>query len=123
MPSDHSSSSHCGSSGGGSYSGGSSFSGGGSHSGGNSFSSGGSYSGGRSYSHNRDYDDYRDYRDYRESSRPLDEDMYMTVRRTNPKIKASKPAKGYYSFRCICCKEHDYRLFDALIVLSAAHAV
>jgi hypothetical protein len=125
MPSNHSSSSHCGSSGGSSYSGGSSFSGGGSHSGGSSFSgseshsggssfsSGDSYSGGGSYSHNRDYDDYRDYRDYRGSSRPPDEDMYMTVRRTNPKIKASKPAKGYYSFRCICCKDHDYRLFES----------
>ena len=86
MPSEHSSSSHSGSSGG-------------------SYSSGSSYTGGDSYSNS--------YRDYYGNPRLSDEDIFMTVRRSKPKVRASKPAKGYYSFRCICGKEHDYRLFES----------
>ena len=100
MPSDHSSSSHCDSGGGGSYSGGGSFSGGG------SYSDSGSY-------YDDSYSRYHDDRHYHGNGRPTEEEMYMTIRRTDPKIKAIKPAKGYYSFRCICCKNHDYRLFES----------
>ncbi|MBO4458374.1 MAG: hypothetical protein J5802_11700 [Butyrivibrio sp.] len=83
MASDHSSSSHS------------------SDSGGGFFSGGGSYSG-------SDNDMY-----YAGGSMLPTEDMFTTVRRSKPRIRASRPAKGYYSFRCVCGKKHDYRFFES----------
>ena len=50
--------------------------------------------------------------DFRER-KPSDEEMYKTVYRIKPRKIVCKPAKGYYSYRCICGKNHDYRFFEA----------